>query len=79
MFCFEKDLKLKFYHLMIDLDQHDGSYLAICKHFLAIYNTQVIKDDPLKLKEVRSILTFQLCSYTELVITFKKESGTLFV
>jgi hypothetical protein len=51
-FFFLKDLKLKFYRLMIELDQHDGSYLAVCKHYLAIYNTQCIKDDAQKCKEV---------------------------
>ncbi|XP_059156503.1 26S proteasome non-ATPase regulatory subunit 12-like [Physella acuta] len=45
------DLKLKFYQLMIELDQHEGSYLAICKHYLAIYNTEQIKKDKEKMKE----------------------------
>ncbi|CAL1540617.1 unnamed protein product [Lymnaea stagnalis] len=45
------DLKLKFYHLMIELDQHEGSYLAICKHYMAIYNTEQIQNDKEKLKE----------------------------
>ncbi|KAF3822467.1 hypothetical protein GH733_007841, partial [Mirounga leonina] len=30
-------LKLKYYNLMIQLDQHEGSYLSICKHYRAIY------------------------------------------
>ncbi|KAF2368443.1 Proteasome component (PCI) domain [Trinorchestia longiramus] len=33
------DLKLKFYRLMIELDSHDGSFLSICRHYLAIYKT----------------------------------------
>ncbi|KAA0200092.1 hypothetical protein HAZT_HAZT002954 [Hyalella azteca] len=33
------DLKLKFYRLMIELDSHEGSFLSICRHYLAIYNT----------------------------------------
>merc|ERR1712179_458247 len=45
------ELKLKFYQLMIELDQHEGSYLAICKHYLAIYNTDQIKKDKDKMKE----------------------------
>ncbi|XP_012935611.1 26S proteasome non-ATPase regulatory subunit 12 [Aplysia californica] len=45
------ELKLKFYQLMIELDQHEGSYLAICKHYLAIYNTDQIKKDKEKMKE----------------------------
>jgi len=45
------DLKLKFYQLMIELDQHEGSYLAICKHYLAVYNTEQIQKDADKMKE----------------------------
>uniref|UniRef100_A0A2P2HZ26 26S proteasome non-ATPase regulatory subunit 12-like n=1 Tax=Hirondellea gigas TaxID=1518452 RepID=A0A2P2HZ26_9CRUS len=33
------DLKLKFYRLMIELDSHESSFLSICRHYLAIYNT----------------------------------------
>lgn len=50
----EKDthaLKLKYYQLMIELDQHEGSYLSICKHYLALYNTPVIKEDVQKRNE----------------------------
>lgn len=56
VWCCLQDLKLKYYQLMIELDQHDGSYLAICKHYLAIYNTPIIKDDPVKCKEVQNLL-----------------------
>ncbi|GFR65657.1 26S proteasome non-ATPase regulatory subunit 12 [Elysia marginata] len=45
------DLKLKFYQLMIELDQHEGSYLAICKHYMAIYNTEQIQKDKDKMKD----------------------------
>lgn len=27
------------YRLMIELDSHEGSFLSICRHYLAIYNT----------------------------------------
>lgn len=37
------DLKLKFYKLMIQVDQHEQSYLSICKHYRAMYNTDVIQ------------------------------------
>ncbi|GBL97052.1 26S proteasome non-ATPase regulatory subunit 12 [Araneus ventricosus] len=40
-----QDLKLKFYHLMIELDQHEGSYLAVCKHYRAVYDTPQIQED----------------------------------
>lgn len=48
------DLKLKYYNLMIDLDRHDGSYLAVCKHYLAIYNTPAIKDNSEKRNQALS-------------------------
>lgn len=36
-------LKLKYYNLMIQLDQHEGSYLSICKHYRAIYDLRVYR------------------------------------
>ncbi|XP_069511134.1 26S proteasome non-ATPase regulatory subunit 12 [Ambystoma mexicanum] len=36
-------LKLKYYDLMIQLDQNEGSYLSICKHYRAIYDTPCIQ------------------------------------
>jgi len=39
------DLKLKFYKLMIELDSHDHSFLKICQHYQAIYNTTPPKDE----------------------------------
>jgi len=39
------ELKLKFYRLMIELNENEGKYLDMCKHYRAICNTQVIKDD----------------------------------
>merc|ERR1740137_409862 len=50
----EKDtdeLKLKFYELMIELDQHEGSYLQICKHFRGITEVESIKEDAVKIQE----------------------------
>ncbi|PSN34115.1 26S proteasome non-ATPase regulatory subunit 12 [Blattella germanica] len=41
-----QDLKLKFYRLMIELDQHEGSYLATCKHYRAVLNTPSVQEDP---------------------------------
>lgn len=39
-----QDLKLKYYRLMMELDQHEGSYLATCKHYRAVLNTSSIQD-----------------------------------
>uniref|UniRef100_H2MFU5 26S proteasome non-ATPase regulatory subunit 12 n=1 Tax=Oryzias latipes TaxID=8090 RepID=H2MFU5_ORYLA len=37
-----EELKLKYYNLMIQVDQHEDSYLSICKHYRAIYDTPCI-------------------------------------
>lgn len=41
-----QDLKLKYYKLMMELDEHEGSYLAICKHHRAVLNTPSVQEDP---------------------------------
>jgi 26S proteasome regulatory subunit N5 len=33
------DLKMKFYRLMVEMDQHEGNYLNICRHYRAMLNT----------------------------------------
>jgi 26S proteasome regulatory subunit N5 len=40
-----QDLKIRFYTLMITMDQHDSSYLKVCKHYRAIYDTKCVKED----------------------------------
>lgn len=40
-----QELKFKFYKLMIELDQAEKLYLNICKHYMALFNTQSIKED----------------------------------
>jgi 26S proteasome regulatory subunit N5 len=42
---------------MIELDEHEGSYLKICKHYNAVYQTPEIKDDKDKMKEVCNVFT----------------------
>jgi 26S proteasome regulatory subunit N5 len=39
------DLKLAFYQLMIELDKNEGSFLDICKHYHAIYETPRVKNN----------------------------------
>lgn len=46
-----QDLKLKYYDLMIQLAVHDGKYLPICRHYLAVFNTPCIQEDANKRKE----------------------------
>ncbi|MBN3299091.1 PSD12 ATPase, partial [Amia calva] len=48
-----EDLKLKYYNLMIQVDLHEGSYLSICKHYRAIYDTPCILEDSAKWQQVR--------------------------
>ena len=40
-----QELKLTFYQLMIELDAIEGSYLNICKHYRAIYDTKCVLED----------------------------------
>ncbi|XP_013402440.1 26S proteasome non-ATPase regulatory subunit 12-like [Lingula anatina] len=55
-----EELKLKYYQLMIAVDQHEGSYLATCKHFRAIYDTPSIKEDKEKMKEALKCVVLYL-------------------
>jgi len=54
------DLKLKYYELMIELDQHEGSYLSICRHFRAIAETESIKEDKEKISEAMKCVVLYL-------------------
>ncbi|ESP03883.1 hypothetical protein LOTGIDRAFT_212047 [Lottia gigantea] len=54
------DLKLKFYKLMIELDEHEGSYLSISKHYRAIYDTTEVKENKDKLKEALKCVVLYL-------------------
>jgi 26S proteasome regulatory subunit N5 len=38
-----QDCKLKFYHLMIEYDTHENNTLELCRHWMAIYNTDKVK------------------------------------
>ncbi|CAH1793593.1 unnamed protein product [Owenia fusiformis] len=56
-----EDLKLKFYKLMIELDQHEGSYLSICKHYRAVVDTPTIKGDSHLRNEALKCMVLYLC------------------
>jgi len=43
-----QQLKLTFYKYMVELDQHEGTYLNICRHYRAVYDTPCIKEDDVK-------------------------------
>lgn len=55
-----QELKLKYYKLMIQLDQHEGSYLSISKHYRAVYSTPSIQEDPPKRKEALKCVVLYL-------------------
>lgn len=40
---------------MIQVDQHEGSYLSICKHYRAIYDTPCILEDSSKWQQVNRL------------------------
>lgn len=46
-----QDLKLRYYKLMIELDDVDRNYLNACKHYRAVYNTPSIQEDLAKKQE----------------------------
>lgn len=43
---------------MIQVDQHEGSYLSICKHYKAIYDTPCILEDSSKWQQVNRLYNF---------------------
>lgn len=59
----QQDLKLRYYRLMIELDQHEGSYLAICRHYSALYRTESVQADPKARQEaLKKLLLFLVLS-----------------
>ncbi|XP_071548473.1 26S proteasome non-ATPase regulatory subunit 12 [Panulirus ornatus] len=46
------DLKLKFYNLMIELDSHESSFLSICRHYRAIYDSKSVQNNEGEKKRV---------------------------
>lgn len=59
----EQDLKLKFYQLMIELCHNEGSYLPICRHYRAVFDTPCIQEDKEKMKEaLRNVVLYIVLS-----------------
>lgn len=46
---------------MIQLDQHEGSYLSICKHYRAIYDTPCIQAESEKWQQVKKLYIQNVC------------------
>jgi len=56
-------LKIRFYEMMIELGLADSNYLDTCKHFKALYDTPMIKDDKMKWqKALKSTVLYVLLS-----------------
>lgn len=43
-----QQLKLKYYQLMIEIDQQRAKYLDICRHYQAVFQTKTVKEDQVK-------------------------------
>ncbi|KNE70860.1 hypothetical protein AMAG_14967 [Allomyces macrogynus ATCC 38327] len=50
------DLKLRYYELMIQQALHDDQYLNICKFYRHVYDTNVVKEDESKWKEIATFV-----------------------
>ncbi|KPM10519.1 26S proteasome non-ATPase regulatory subunit 12-like protein [Sarcoptes scabiei] len=59
------ELKFKYYSLMIELDGAENNYLSVCKHYMAIYNTPIIKENPQKRNSIlkNSVVFIILAAY----------------
>ncbi len=48
---------------MIELDQHEGTYLNICRHYRAVYETPSVHDNPEeKLRILKHVVLFVVLS-----------------
>ena len=48
---------------MIELDQHEGTYLNICRHYRAVYETPSVRDNPEeKLRILKHVVLFVVLS-----------------
>ncbi|CDQ86323.1 unnamed protein product [Oncorhynchus mykiss] len=54
-----EESKLKCYNLMIQVDPDEGSYLSMCKHYCAIYDTPCILEDSSKWQQaLKSVVLY---------------------
>eukprot|EP00090_Calanus_glacialis_P021735 TRINITY_DN3353_c0_g1_i3.p1 TRINITY_DN3353_c0_g1~~TRINITY_DN3353_c0_g1_i3.p1 ORF type:complete len:485 (-),score=199.67 TRINITY_DN3353_c0_g1_i3:93-1547(-) len=53
------DLKLKFYGYMIELGQHEGDYLDICKNYRQVHETSTIQEDAVqKIQTLKNVILY---------------------
>jgi 26S proteasome regulatory subunit N5 len=58
-----QDLKLRYYKLMIQLDQQEASYLEVCKHFRAIFATPQVQENlSMKQEALKNIVLYIILS-----------------
>lgn len=48
------DLKLRYYEQQIILAKQDAKYLDVCKHYRQVLDTEIVEEDPEKLRAVRT-------------------------
>lgn len=48
---------MKYYQLMIALGEHGDAFLTISRHYQAVFDTPVVREDPAKRQEVSQIDT----------------------
>ena len=58
-----QELKLTFYKYMIELDQNEGTYLNICRHYRAVYETPCIQEnEEKKLEALKHMAVYVILS-----------------
>jgi len=67
-----QEQKLTFYKFMIELDQHEGTYLSVCRHYRAIYDTPCIQED-----EAKKLETLKYMSLYVILSPFDNEQSDL--
>jgi len=55
------DLKLKFYGYLIELGQHEGDYLDICKNNRQVHDTSIIQEDATKKIQTMKNVVLYVC------------------
>ena len=56
-----QELKLKYYTLMVEMSQHEHSYLAICQYYQAIFDTPQVQENEAHWKDVSVVIKFGTC------------------
>lgn len=65
---------------MMELDQHEGSYLATCKHYRAVLNTPSIQANPSERQSTAKsvVLYLILAQYDNEQVSFKCKKSFLY-